>query len=238
MRIATDAGRATLQLFPPDGMIFPPRTIGALLVPAGRAGVQEAMPDVEKRLFATKREARAFARGVRRAWSPEVIQTLSASITRNLQATHCWQNADTILTYVGALPGELDTRPLIAAALKEGRRVFVPRTRPAGVMHWSPVARLDALVRTERGLLEPPGDAMERESPPAGLCIVPGMLFRADGHRIGLGGGYYDRFLRRHAGPAAGLCPSACFGHDFPVEAHDSPVAWIVTEGGAYPAAP
>jgi len=190
------------------------------------------MHDVDRRSFATKREARAFARQLRRAWPAGNIQAWSAAIARHLTQAPTWHEAATVLTYVGALPGELDTRPLIAGALEAGKRVLVPVTRPDGLLAWSALTDLADLAPTDLGLLEPPTSAQALAEDTGGLCIVPGMLFREDGHRIGFGGGYYDRFLSAREGPAVGLCPAACFGHKFPVVPHDVPVGWVITEAG------
>jgi 5-formyltetrahydrofolate cyclo-ligase len=65
------------------------------------------------------------------------------------------------------------------------------------------------------------------------LIIVPGLAFARDGSaRLGRGGGFYDRFLDRPTCRAATI--AACFScqlrEDIPVETHDIPVQFVVTE--------
>jgi len=67
------------------------------------------------------------------------------------------------------------------------------------------------------------------------VVVVPCVGFTAAGHRLGFGGGYYDRWLaaNRHA-VAVGVAWS--FAEidlaTFAAQAHDVPLAFIVTERG------
>ena len=194
--------------------------------------------NTQPKVFTSKAEARQYARTLRTSWDADTVTRLGEAIDKQLFRLDCFVEAEALLTYVGAMPGELDTRPLIAAALASGKQVFVPVTKSNGVMAWVPLEGLEALVRTPRGLLEPTQSHRAEVPPPTALCIVPGLLFRADGHRIGFGGGYYDRFLQKHRGTTLALSPAACFAHDYPIASHDIPVNFIVTEDGAFAALP
>lgn len=194
------------------------------------------MPSPRFPAFATKQEARAWALAYRRALPDEELRDISERAIARLTTTPAYREAQSLLTYVGSLPGELETLPLIEDALNAGKRVCVPVTRPNGEMSWSAVSNIDEFERSSRGILEPRvSPAMLREPEP-GLCIVPGTCFRLDGHRIGFGGGYFDRFLAGFSGTAVALAPDALRAVDFPVEPHDRPVSAIITECGMYPA--
>lgn len=66
------------------------------------------------------------------------------------------------------------------------------------------------------------------------VVIVPLLAFNRDGHRLGYGGGFYDRTLAklRAKGPvfAVGLAYAGQEAHDVPVEPTDAPLDAIVTE--------
>lgn len=188
--------------------------------------------------FESKTEARQYARQLRGSWDASSLAPIGAAIMDQLLRQACFRKAKTVLTYVGAMPGELDTRPLIVAALNDSKKVYVPVTQARGNMAWVALTSLDALIRTPRGLLEPGSHESTASPPTTALCIVPGMLFRSDGHRIGFGGGYYDRFLEDHQGTTLALAPAECYPHHFPVEAHDIPVDYVVTENGIFAAEP
>lgn len=57
-------------------------------------------------------------------------------------------------------------------------------------------------------------------------CIlVPGLVFDKVGHRIGYGGGMYDKLLRTHEGvPSVGIAFEEQFVDELPVEEFDFPV--------------
>jgi 5-formyltetrahydrofolate cyclo-ligase len=69
------------------------------------------------------------------------------------------------------------------------------------------------------------------------VFLVPGLAFDASGHRLGRGGGYYDRVLaaRRGDSVALGITWSGGLVADLPVEGHDQAVDLIVTEDGLTP---
>jgi 5-formyltetrahydrofolate cyclo-ligase len=68
------------------------------------------------------------------------------------------------------------------------------------------------------------------------VVIVPGTAFTLDGHRLGQGGGWYDRFLAQLT-PAC-LKVGVCFGPqlvpELPVEPHDVRLDLVVTEAGPH----
>jgi 5-formyltetrahydrofolate cyclo-ligase len=59
----------------------------------------------------------------------------------------------------------------------------------------------------------------------------PGLGYDVQGHRLGTGGGYFDRFLSTFPGKAVGLCHDVQVTEDeLPQGDHDIPVALLVTE--------
>lgn len=69
------------------------------------------------------------------------------------------------------------------------------------------------------------------------LMLIPGLAFDGAGHRLGYGGGYYDRFLAELRGRdihplTVGVCYAACLAPELPRLPHDRPVRYILTERG------
>ncbi|RZA13807.1 MAG: 5-formyltetrahydrofolate cyclo-ligase [Proteobacteria bacterium] len=65
------------------------------------------------------------------------------------------------------------------------------------------------------------------------LIIVPALAFDKDGHRLGYGKGFYDRFLSSFTATTIGVCFSEFFFESLPSEAHDRVVNHVVTELGS-----
>lgn len=112
-------------------------------------------------------------------------------------------NAQRIATY---LPndGELDTLPLITRAWEMGKQVYLPVLLPHGgnrlwFAHYEPNA---PLIRNRFGIPEPVRAPHTRVAPLSlDLVLTPLVAFDIKGHRLGMGGGFYDRsfaYLLRH----------------------------------------
>ncbi len=67
------------------------------------------------------------------------------------------------------------------------------------------------------------------------VVVVPGLAFTPDGHRLGQGGGHFDRFLPRLAARCLrlGVCFREQLVDELPVEPHDVVVDHVVTDGDA-----
>ena len=160
-------------------------------------------------------------------------ETWSRRIEERLADLEVWRRAAVVHTYVGAVQGEVATRGIVQRALREGKTVVCPRVRwnPRGLDSFA-VGSLDELVESSRGLWEPdPARALPVDDARLDLVLVPGIAFDPRGWRIGFGAGLYDRFLAGVDAPRVALAFSLQILDSLPVEPHDEPVDWIVTEG-------
>ena len=143
------------------------------------------------------------------------------------------QMAGTVAAYysVGAEP---DTRGLVYALWKRGTYVLLPLLRPDGDLDWASYEGPDSVVPGPRGLREPAEpprgvDAVAR----ADVVLAPALAVDQAGHRLGRGGGSFDRALAR-VGP---LIPVIALLYDnelvdrVPTEPHDAPVRSAVRPG-------
>jgi 5-formyltetrahydrofolate cyclo-ligase len=111
-----------------------------------------------------------------------------------ITATDIYQRSQHIALY---LPndGELDCRPLIKRAWRDGKDCYLPVLAPKNTcppMLFSRYSPGDLLVKNRYGILEM--TKSERLIPSAlDLVLVPLVGFDSEGNRIGMGGGYYDR---------------------------------------------
>lgn len=161
-----------------------------------------------------------------------------ASIAGALRAFPLFAEASLVLTYVSRA-AEVSTLGLIDELLAEGRRVAVPRvSASAHAMTFHEIFSLDELAPGALRILEPPADAPALTDPArlaGSVCLVPGLVFDGAGHRVGYGGGYYDRFLALYPGDKIGLARTTMLSSNpLPSDAHDVPVDFIATESGVW----
>ena len=161
--------------------------------------------------------------------SQEQKQAMDRVLTERFLKHLFYQEAKTIATYL-SFPHEFQTQELIEQALKDDKKVLIPKTYPKGRMDFV-VYDPQQLAKTSFGLLEPQGDLEVVEPSQIDLIHVPGLAFTTEGYRIGYGGGYYDRYLENFAGHTMSTI-YPCQIQNFNSEDHDIPVQEVLIYEG------
>ena len=162
-----------------------------------------------------------------KAISQEQKQFIDQALTEQLLQHPFYQEAKVIATYL-SFPHEFQTQELIEQALKDGKKVLIPKTYPKGRMDFV-VYDPQQLVKTSFGLLEPQGNLEVVDASQIDLIHVPGLAFTTEGYRIGYGGGYYDRYLEYFSGHTLSTI-YPCQVQDFIPENHDIPVQEVLID--------
>ena len=160
-----------------------------------------------------------------KALSQEKKQAMDRALTDQFLHHPFYQEAKVIATYL-SFPHEFQTQGLIDQALRDGKKVLIPKTYPKGRMEFV-VYDPQQLVKTFFGLLEPQGDLEVVDASQIDLIHVPGLAFTTEGYRIGYGGGYYDRYLENFAGDSMSTI-YPCQVQEFNSEDHDVPVQEVL----------
>lgn len=155
--------------------------------------------------------------------------TMDLALTDQFLKHSFYQEAKVIATYL-SFPHEFQTQGLIEQALKDGKKVLIPKTYPKGRMDFV-VYDPQQLVKTSFGLLEPQGNLEVVDASQIDLIHVPGLAFTIRGYRIGYGGGYYDRYLEQFTGHTLSTV-YPCQIQDFIPEKHDIPVQEVLIDEG------
>ena len=155
--------------------------------------------------------------------------TLDLALTERLLQHPFYQEAKIIATYL-SFSHEFQTQGLIEQALRDGKKVLIPKTYPKGRMEFV-VYDPKQLAKTSFGLLEPQGDLEVVEPSQIDLIHVPGLAFTTEGYRIGYGGGYYARYLEHFAGHTMSTI-YPCQVQQFMPENHDIPVQEVLIDEG------
>ena len=145
-----------------------------------------------------KKELRRYIREQKRHFTPQQLGEMSLGIMSLLLSNSHIQKADAILMY-HSLPDEVDTHSALDQLLAMGKKVLLPKVVSETEMTIHEYTGRDSLQPSEPyGILEPTTPEFSIVNCQLSIVIVvPGMAFDRQGHRLGRGKGYYDRFLSR-----------------------------------------
>ena len=172
-----------------------------------------------------KTELRRMIREKKRAMAPAEIEEKSARLGELLRQSEAYRSASAIYGYL-PYNQEVRTTPMLRQAQLDGKRVAVPKCYGDEMRFiW-----LDDLDRVEKGyanIPEPIDDGPIADDPTA-LVLMPGLAFDPQGHRIGYGGGFYDKFLEKEMHPTLALCYDFQMLDHLETEEHDIPVDTVL----------
>jgi len=182
----------------------------------------------------TKQVLRKRLINKRRLLSQQAILENSKKIADTLINFDRYQQSEKIMLYV-ATKLEVQTQEIIETAQKDNKKIYIPLIIqekhdliPSLVYDFEKELALGNL-----GIVQPKEEFYRLISPSIlDLVIVPGIAFTQQGHRLGRGGGYYDRFLyklERHTYSVA-LAFEMQMIEKIPLEETDIPVDCIITE--------
>ena len=173
-----------------------------------------------------KQELRRSIREQKRAMSQEEILRRSEILAEKFAGCPAYQAARTIYGYL-PYNQEVRTVPILEQALRDGKQVAVPKVF-GDTMRFILLPDLSRVAAGYAGIPEPVDDGPEAADPHA-LVLMPGLAFDREGHRIGYGGGFYDRFLAEEPEhPTVALCYSFQLFPHLDVEAFDVPVDLVL----------
>ncbi len=199
----------------------------------GSAGPSRPAAAGDAELARQKAGLRARLLTARRAMSGEQRAAAGRQLRDAVLGTPEVQMAGTVAAYV-SVGTEPDSRGLIFALWKRGTYVLLPVLLPDGDLDWASYEGPESLVPGPRGLLQP-GEQRRGVTAitSADLVIVPALAVDPAGHRLGRGGGSYDRALARVG--AAVLTIALLYDDELvrqvPTGEHDRPVRAVARPG-------
>ena len=165
---------------------------------------------------------RKMIREQKRAMAEEQIVSASQRLGELFLGSELYQNAATIYGYL-PYNQEVRTTPMLEQALKDGKRVAVPKVY-GDEMKFIYLTDLTQVEKGFAGIPEPIADGEVADDPTA-LVLMPGLAFTKEGYRMGYGGGFYDKFLAQEPDhPTLALCYGFQMVDELPVEEYDIPV--------------
>lgn len=201
---------------------------------------------------AEKQSIRNNQRRLRRGLLPEEVVRLSHRVCSHAQGLPHFQQASSVGLYL-SVDNEVDPTLLLRAATLSQKTIFLPIVdKERKSLIFSPYQEGDRLTLTALGIREPllssrkDGHEVDAIFCTASIDVLflPLVAFDSCGHRLGYGGGYYDRYLSRdnRLKPSenakkphlVGLAYSFQEVPALPFASHDIPLEWVVTEQGSW----
>lgn len=176
-----------------------------------------------------KKELRRRMREKKRQFTQQQLDELSLPIVTRLKER--LGDAQTILSYA-SLPDEVDTRQLNEDLVGEGRTVLLPKVLDGETMELRRYTGRQDLQEGPFHIMEPVGECFSDYSQ-IDVALIPGMAFDLQGHRLGRGKGYYDRFLSKLHNRIGSYCViGVCFDfqkvEEVPTDEYDVPVDEVI----------
>src|SRR3989338_2155993 len=170
----------------------------------------------------------------RKSLSREEVEEKSSKIKESIYSLDEFKSSKNIMFYV-SFNNEVDTINTVKELLdKSEKKVIVPFVEKGNpILQLSEIKDFNDLEPKTHGILEPKEDKIKKvDIGKLDLVIVPGIAFDKNGHRIGYGYGYYDKFLGKlnKNTTKIGLCYGFQLIEKIPEEKHDVPMDIIVTE--------
>lgn len=180
----------------------------------------------------SKTQLRREFRRLRAALTPAQRRKAAGRAARRLAQSPMFRRARHLALYLSH-GSELDTTPLLRHCLAAGKAVYVPRVLDGHRLRFERYGEAVPLRRNRYGIREPARRGPLRGASRLDLVVLPLTAFDAQGHRLGAGGGYYDRAfaLRRGSRPRlVGYAHALQQAASLPAEPWDVRLDAVVTD--------
>lgn len=192
------------------------------------------IPDSQTDAATAKRALRRTLLAARRGLDDAALASAEVKVLQHLRTLPELDRAGTVAAYV-SMGTEPRTDLLVAHLLEQRHRVLLPVLLPDNDLDWAEYRGPTDLVPARFGLREPSGPRLGTDAiSTVDLIVVPGVAAGPRHHRLGRGGGSYDRALARLAPDTVTvlLLHEGETDQPVPVEAHDAAVDVVVTPAG------
>ncbi|WP_443808072.1 5-formyltetrahydrofolate cyclo-ligase [Dialister hominis] len=186
----------------------------------------ESNPSISER----KKGLRQKMLAMRRALSANETESRSSSLKENILSLLEYKNAKKIMAFL-AMRGESNLDGFIRQALLDGKEVYIPVCLPERQMEAGRLIDMEHFEKGPLGLRNLPAGYEVTSPESLDLVLIPGLAVSQEGIRLGMGAGYYDRYLARvpFEKRVAALWDFQVIP-DIPSEPFDQKIAKIVTD--------
>lgn len=186
----------------------------------------ESNPSISER----KKGLRQKMLAMRRALSANETESRGSSLKENILSLPEYKNAKKIMAFL-AMKGESNLDGFIRQALLDGKEVYIPVCLPERQMEAGRLIDMEHFEKGPLGLRNLPAGYEVTSPESLDMVLIPGLAVSQEGIRLGMGAGYYDRYLARvpFEKRVAALWDFQVIP-DIPSEPFDQKIAKIVTD--------
>ena len=167
---------------------------------------------------------------LRKECTDSQVEAWSRQIAQKVAELPEFQSAQKILAYAD-YNHEVMTGFIIEEAWKQGKEVAVPKVVGQDMVFYK-LTDFSQLEKGYFGIPEPVrGEIVQWED---AMMVMPGVAFDRANHRVGYGGGFYDRYLEKMPEDCekAILCRESLMCDEIPTEEHDERMDLVISENG------
>lgn len=177
-----------------------------------------------------KKELREYMKDIGKNLELSYMEEADKIISQKLFESEAYKSSKVIFTYIGEYP-EINTKPIIEKALNDKKIVCVPYCVDKEKMQAYQINSLEELHLGKFNILEPDIDKAKHISiDKIDFMIIPCSTANLMGHRLGFGGGYYDRYIKNSHAYKVLLIRKKQISEDIPREKHDIIIENVISE--------
>ena len=187
-----------------------------------------------------KHALRRWYRAQRRDLPPQERLHAALAIANSIIQLPEYQKAQHIAVY-SALPEEIPLEAFVQLSRQDNKSLYLPVVDPdnhLNKMHFRLWTSQDAMEQNQLGISEPQYSDPSHKEVTLDLVLMPTVAFDNEGHRLGMGGGYYDRYFSKLNSITTkipmriGIAHSCQFNVGLPNEEWDINLHAVVNEKG------
>ena len=179
-----------------------------------------------------KKELRKKLKALRNNLTQDEVDVSSRLVAEKILACDAYRKAEHIMGYL-AFGKELSVDGILKQALADGKRVYVPEIISQTEIRAVELESFTDFAYDRFGIRSVPEPVKVCNPKILDLVLVPAVAYDRAGNRMGMGAGYYDRFLPQTENAIKiGVAYDALLQDELPYNEYDVPVPYLVSESG------
>lgn len=144
-----------------------------------------------------KKELRKFYKSKRSSLTNKQIEALSLSLANMVLKLDIWECSNYHIFFPIEKNNEIDTKLIIQVIQGKDKNVILPKLNLENKSFLNFLLTDATLLKENNFGIAEPQSGIQIDESQIEVVFLPLLCFDTQGHRVGYGGGYYDRFLKK-----------------------------------------